>query len=702
MDTLTALPSNTAEMDTIAALAPFTAENSTSKPERKNVLLIALSAIFVVVALASIAADYYFGTSSVSMDKSQIYTIQIVALALLLVTFGITLFYVTGKLKKGREESKTQAFDLQDTKTELQKTNTTLETTKSELTYSKTQVANTLFMLNNANQQFDIITGELDAAKRETDAIFATVRQGLFLLKADGTIGAQSSEELKLILQTSELSGRNFLTILRPLLPEKRHKTISDYFDLLFDPRKNEKQLHKFNPLKCVELNFSSPEGGFQPKRVEFMFQRISTGNTNSVASVMVTLLDVTERVKLEEKLQAGELMREKQIDLLFEILQVDSADLHRFLQDATEAVTNINGIFMENSTASANPLRDKVDRVFRLAHNLKSEAASVGLHLFEKTIHQIEDQLTDLRRNPALANEDLLAVLVPIAGFQTQLKETSMLVERISGLRRSFSPAEVKHVEGGSTGGVTETKPIAGEITTAVSNVTEDKPQEAVIKPVDTTAPVPAPAPVAEKPAAVADILGFAPAAKTPSEELRRSVDDLCQTIASRRGKKMRIEWKIEGYDALPPRHHRLLKNAIFQLARNSLVHGIELPDDRVKAGKDPCGCVEITIVGVPENRLQITCRDDGAGLDVEGIRARAIREKLIEDSQGKALSDNEITALIFEPGFSTASAVTEDAGRGVGLDVLRDEVDQLNGQIHIEFSAGRFCEFGITVPVA
>ena len=231
-------------------------------------------------------------------------------------------------------------------------------------------------MLNNANQQFDIITGELDAAKRETDAIFATVRQGLFLLKPDGTIGAQSSEELKSILQTSELSGRNFLTILRPLLPEKRHKTISDYFDLLFDPRKNEKQLHKFNPLKCVELNFSSPEGGFQPKRIEFMFQRII--HDNAVTSVMVTLLDVTERAKLEEKIQAGEMLREKQIDLLFEILQVESSDLHRFVVDATESLARINAIFMDNSSASANPLRDKVDRVFRLAHNLKSEAASV------------------------------------------------------------------------------------------------------------------------------------------------------------------------------------------------------------------------------------------------------------------------------------------------------------------------------------
>ena len=672
MDTLTALPSNSTQMDSIAAaLAACPTENS-PKPERSNGLLISLSVIFVLLALGAMAADYYIGTTPVSLDKTQIYSIQIAALALLLVIFSISFFYLNGKLRKSHEEAKDQAFDLQDAKAELQKANTRLESTKSDLTYSKTQVTNTLFMLNNANQQFDIITGELDAAKRETDAIFATVRQGLFLMKPDGTIGAQSSVELKSILQTSELSGRNFLTILRPLLPEKRHKTISDYFDLLFDPRKNEKQLHKFNPLKCVELNFASPDGGFQPKSVEFVFQRIVHDNT--VASVMVTLLDVTERIKLEEKLQAGEMLREKQIDLLFEILQVESADLHRFLKDAEEALAKINGVFMENSSTSANPLRDKVDRVFRLAHNLKSEATSIGLLLFEKTVHQIEDQLTDLRRNPALANEDLLAVLVLIANFQAQLKETSTMVERISGLRHSFGPAEVKPVQGGAVA-------------------------PAEVKPVDTTAP----APGVEKSVVSVTIPAVAAPARKPSEELQRSVEDLCQTIAARRGKKAKIVWKIEEvYDAFPERHHRLLQNAIFQLARNSLVHGIELPDDRVKAGKDPCGTVDINIVCIPgQNLVQITCRDDGAGLDVDSIRARAIKEGIIEE--GKTLADNEVYSLIFEPGFSTAPAVTEDAGRGVGLDVLRDEVvDQLNGEIHIEFSAGRFCEFGITVPRA
>ena len=110
----------------------------------------------------------------------------------------------------------------------------------------------------------------------------------------------------------------------------------------------------------------------------------------------------------------------------------------------------------------------------------------------------------------------------------------------------------------------------------------------------------------------------------------------------------------------------------------------------------------ISIKLTKLPgENRVLLVCRDDGAGLNADAIRARAVREKLIpEDAQ---LSENDLYALIFAPGFSTVDSTTEDAGRGVGLDVIRAEiVDELNGEIQIGFSAGKFCEFGVIIPNA
>ena len=321
---------------------------------------------------------------------------------------------------------------------------------------------------------------------------------------------------------------------------------------------------------------------------------------------------------------------------------------LRRFIEGAEAAVTQINGIFMEPGTGAGTQLQDKVQRVFRIAHSLKSEAAAHGLLLFEKTIHQIEDQLNELRRNPNIANEDLLNVLVSIANFQNQLKEASSLIEKISGLHRSFGSGDA-------------TKTQSREF-----------------------------------------ISSIAPAANSVSE-LKQSVEDLCKTVATRRGKQVRIEWQLDAYDELPANHRRLLKNAIFQFVRNSIVHGIEFPEDRVRAGKDPCGCVNVAVVRVPDsNQVRITCRDDGTGLDAKSIREHAMREGLIKENEERELSDQDLFALIFEPGFSTAGAVSEDAGRGVGLDVVREEiVVQLHGEISIEFAIGKYCEFGINVPV-
>ena len=136
----------------------------------------------------------------------------------------------------------------------------------------------------------------------------------------------------------------------------------------------------------------------------------------------------------------------------------------------------------------------------------------------------------------------------------------------------------------------------------------------------------------------------------------------------------------------------------AFEHLLRNCVVHGIEGPDTRRACGKDATGSITIE-VQQSGNDVAVQFRDDGAGLDLARIRARAIERGLIAPEQ--SLSDAETRQLVFPPGFTTASEVTDLAGRGVGLDVVRTEVQALGGRIETESDAGQGTAFRLVLPL-
>ncbi|MFO7559973.1 MAG: chemotaxis protein CheW [Desulfobacterales bacterium] len=126
-------------------------------------------------------------------------------------------------------------------------------------------------------------------------------------------------------------------------------------------------------------------------------------------------------------------------------------------------------------------------------------------------------------------------------------------------------------------------------------------------------------------------------------------------------------------------------INDPLTHLVRNAVDHGIELPDERQKIGKDPKG--KISLKAFHEaGQVNIEISDDGRGIDGNKLLASALQKKLITDHQARAMSEKEKTALIFLPGFSTAKNVTDVSGRGVGMDVVKTNLDKLGGILDIE----------------
>jgi two-component system chemotaxis sensor kinase CheA len=139
-------------------------------------------------------------------------------------------------------------------------------------------------------------------------------------------------------------------------------------------------------------------------------------------------------------------------------------------------------------------------------------------------------------------------------------------------------------------------------------------------------------------------------------------------------------------------------LNDPLIHLIRNSADHGIETPDIRRESGKPEQGIITLSAKHAGAFVL-ITISDDGAGLDKEGIRNKAVERGLIQASD--VLSDQDLYELIFRPGFSTNKTVTSLSGRGVGMDVVRRDIGSLGGTVSVETVPGKGSSFILKIPL-
>lgn len=180
-----------------------------------------------------------------------------------------------------------------------------------------------------------------------------------------------------------------------------------------------------------------------------------------------------------------------------------------------------------------------------------------------------------------------------------------------------------------------------------------------------------------------------------TVSETLAR-YEPMVQSLAQRLQKK--IAWHLNGGDTLVDR--RLMERVnepLMHLVRNSCDHGIETEPVRLANGKLPCGNIRLDVFRTGAG-LHFHLMDDGAGLSRHALLERARLKGLAVPKD--PVDDAEIWSLIFEPGFSTASQVTDISGRGVGLDVVRQTILDLGGDVHLECKEGAGLSFEINVP--
>ena len=184
------------------------------------------------------------------------------------------------------------------------------------------------------------------------------------------------------------------------------------------------------------------------------------------------------------------------------------------------------------------------------------------------------------------------------------------------------------------------------------------------------------------------------------PLETLFGRFPRMVRDLAQKQKKLVRFDARSKGI-RVDNGMVELLADPLMHMLRNSVDHGIEPPEDRVAAGK-PRTAVLVLSAEQRGNRILVEIHDDGRGINIEKVRAKAVTADLVTEEESLKLSDEQIARFIFTPGFSTADKITDTSGRGVGMDVALVNVTKLGGKIDIQTRQGNGTVFRLDMPLS
>ncbi len=183
------------------------------------------------------------------------------------------------------------------------------------------------------------------------------------------------------------------------------------------------------------------------------------------------------------------------------------------------------------------------------------------------------------------------------------------------------------------------------------------------------------------------------------PLKKITGKYPRIVRDVARKEGKE--VDFDVEGEDIELDRSIlENLKEPIVHLLKNSVDHGIEAPEDRVEAGKPRKGNVVLEAERY-QDRVEIQIRDDGAGLEADEIRAKAVERGVVSAQEAERMPDDEVYELVLESGFSTKEEVTDTSGRGVGLNAVQEAIRENEGSIGISSEPGEGTVVTLTLPI-
>lgn len=480
----------------------------------------------------------------------------------------------------------------------------------------------------------------------ENEEILSTVQEGLFLLMPDQSIGTQISKSTHTHFSQEVKPGDNFINLLSSKVTSKVLEDANEYIKLLLSPHIKEQLIKSINPLSEVEITTTNKLGDDVKRFLSFDFNRVLSA-TETITHLLVTVQDVTKTVELKRTLESERKSSQKEFKTLFKALESDPQELHAFISSSEAKLLHINEILKEAASIKTDrKLQEVVNQITRDIHTIKGNASTLGLDTFAEQAHELE---TELKNITEFSGDSLLAL--PIALSHLLLSVT--MLKGMTNFNENKASTEKIHIQN---------IPILAPTSKTFIDKNSTK-----INPVDP-----------------------------------KTLEKLKQKIANDTNKMISLNVKYhDDWVNIPQKTAQIIRDITVQLIRNSIVHGIETPENRVADNKNPTGNINVSLEKSDHqsNSWTLTVTDDGTGLSALRIREKLRNLGWFNQEQLKAMNNKEIISQIFKPNFSTANTVSIHAGRGAGLDLVKNQLKQLNmGHLKISSKTGSYTKVIIT----
>ncbi len=470
---------------------------------------------------------------------------------------------------------------------------------------------------------------QIESATRSLRELFDHMQQAILAFGADGKVAGEVSREAAKVFGKDALVGQDIRELLYPARNQSDvdAQAFDEWMSVAFTIAPSE--WAAVGELAPKEVFFKS--GG---KSVFLATEFRPVVQTGKLAKIMLLATDVSEKKILERTVRSQEEEYARRLAAMRRLVAGGGQIFVTFLDGARERIDRCEAIA---KSASSGLLKSEIDELFRHIHTIKGEARAFDMGELEQESSTLEDKLTDLRNQA----RGVVTKTISVADLMAHLGRVRHGVNRAADIFVAASPIGRAALD---------------QITVLRSDIDELATQMRTEK-----------GPLVDKLGAIVERL-----AARPFGECTLSLIDSAPTWAASEGKQVRME--VEGRECrVPAKLSRVLPAVLTHLVRNSVAHGIELPEVRTSRGKKALGLVRLAAKD-GANGPEIVVEDDGGGLDRGQISKRTTM------NPGMELSE-----IIFKPGFTTAAVVGGLAGRGVGLGAVRAELASVGYEIKV-----------------